>query len=54
VLSGTTQLASTAVGTPYYLSPEICENRAYNHKSDVWSLGQGLPDITRHVTQRIF
>ena len=39
VLSGTTQLASTAVGTPYYLSPEICENRAYNHKSDVWSLG---------------
>lgn len=39
VLTGTTSLASTAVGTPYYLSPEICENRAYNHKSDVWSLG---------------
>ena len=26
-------------GTPYYLSPEICENKAYNNKSDVWSLG---------------
>ena len=53
VLSGTTQLASTAVGTPYYLSPEICENRAYNHKSDVGSLGWGLPDIAREITQRI-
>ena len=27
VLAGTHQLASTAVGTPYYLSPEICENK---------------------------
>ncbi|DBA72156.1 TPA: hypothetical protein ACH3X2_010875 [Trebouxia sp. C0005] len=27
------------VGTPYYLSPEICEDKAYDHKSDVWSLG---------------
>ena len=39
VLAGTHQLASTAVGTPYYLSPEICENKPYDHKSDVWSLG---------------
>ena len=27
------------VGAPYYLSPEICEDKAYDHKSDVWSLG---------------
>ena len=27
------------IGTPYYLSPEICENKAYNNKSDVWALG---------------
>ena len=39
VLGGTHQLASTAVGTPYYLSPEICQNKKYNNKSDVWSLG---------------
>ena len=39
VLAGTHQLASTAVGTPYYLSPEICENKPYDHKSDVWSAG---------------
>ena len=27
------------VGTPYYLSPEICEDKPYNDKSDVWALG---------------
>ena len=45
VLSGTHNLASTAVGTPYYLSPEICENKRYDHKSDVWSLGCVLYEL---------
>ena len=27
--------AQSAVGTPYYLSPELCEGKRYNHKSDV-------------------
>ena len=27
------------VGTPYYLSPEICEEKPYNEKSDIWALG---------------
>jgi NIMA (never in mitosis gene a)-related kinase len=31
--------AQTVVGTPYYLSPELCEERPYNEKSDVWALG---------------
>lgn len=31
--------AKTFVGTPYYLSPEICEEKPYNEKSDVWALG---------------
>jgi NIMA (never in mitosis gene a)-related kinase len=39
VLNMTSELASTIVGTPYYLSPEIIENKPYNFKSDIWSLG---------------
>lgn len=39
VLSNTAAFAHTMVGTPYYLSPELCEERPYNVKSDVWALG---------------
>ena len=34
-----TFFAKTFIGTPYYLSPEICENKPYDNKSDVWALG---------------
>lgn len=32
VLNSTVELARTCIGTPYYLSPEICENKPYNNK----------------------
>jgi len=36
VMSSQVDFAKTLVGTPYYLSPELCENKPYNHKSDIW------------------
>lgn len=32
-------LAHTIVGTPYYLSPEMCEEKPYNEKTDIWAMG---------------
>ena len=32
-------LHNTQTGTPYYASPEIWENKSYDFKSDIWSLG---------------
>lgn len=39
VLQCTAQKALTAIGTPYYLSPELCQGKPYDNKSDVWALG---------------
>jgi serine/threonine protein kinase len=39
VLEHTFENARTVVGTPYYMSPEVCENKDYNAASDMWALG---------------
>lgn len=54
----------TQIGTPYYMSPEIWNNRAYDASSDIWSLGcmiyelcalkppftgNSFPELKRHV-----
>lgn len=39
VFDYTLQKAQTTIGTPYYLSPEICMGKPYSYKSDIWSLG---------------
>lgn len=38
-LGSTLGMAATRVGTPFYLSPELCQGKPYNAKSDIWSLG---------------
>ena len=50
-LSSPTDFASTCIGTPYYMSPELFKNRPYNHKSDVWALGCILYEmcVMRHA-----
>ncbi|CAD7935511.1 unnamed protein product [Amoebophrya sp. A120] len=39
VLSHTSDVAKTAIGTPFYMSPEICQAQPYDYKSDIWAIG---------------
>ena len=39
LLETSTAFAQTIVGTPYYLSPELCSDQPYRDKSDCWALG---------------
>jgi len=39
ILENTLEKADTVVGTPFYMSPEVCENNPYDYKSDVWAMG---------------
>jgi serine/threonine protein kinase len=45
VLQSTVAMASTMCGTPCYFSPELCQGRPYNSKSDMWALGVLLYEL---------
>uniref|UniRef100_A0A3Q3DFU5 non-specific serine/threonine protein kinase n=1 Tax=Hippocampus comes TaxID=109280 RepID=A0A3Q3DFU5_HIPCM len=38
-------MAETCVGTPYYMSPELCQGAKYNFKSDIWAMGCVLFEV---------
>lgn len=39
VLACTIAVAQTQIGTPYYLSPELCQEKPYAWSSDIWAMG---------------
>jgi len=39
ILENTEAFARTALGSLYYLSPEICQEKPYSFGSDIWALG---------------
>ena len=39
-------MLSTQTGTPYYASPEVWLDKPYNEKSDIWSVGCVLYEMT--------
>ena len=67
VLMDSFDFAKTPLGTPYFLSPEICSGSKYNFKIDMWMLGcvlyelaalhkpfeaSTLPDLMKKIRER--
>ena len=44
-LENSMDLANSGVGTPFYLSPEICQGFSYSFKTDIWMLGCLLYEV---------
>jgi len=49
MLENTLEFAQSGVGTPYYLSPEICKGDNYNFKTDIWMFGCLLYELSTLV-----
>ncbi|KAK3691660.1 hypothetical protein RRG08_044880 [Elysia crispata] len=69
ILQFESDVAFTMIGTPFYLSPEICLQQPYNCKSDMWSAGcvlyelcclhvpftaANLPSLTAKITAGVY
>ena len=54
LLDTSTAFARTIVGTPYYLSPELCSDQPYRDKSDVWAFGVLLYEVPLFIRLLLF
>ena len=45
LLSGSADMATTLVGSPGYLAPELCSGEPYDEKADIWALGVTLVEL---------
>ena len=36
MMENTFDMAKTCCGTPFYLSPELCQDMPYSSKADIW------------------
>eukprot|EP00760_Papus_ankaliazontas_P025541 PhM_4_TR2774/c0_g1_i1/m.33246/K08857/NEK1_4_5; NIMA (never in mitosis gene a)-related kinase 1/4/5 len=50
VLTSTSCKVKSVIGTPFYLSPEMCHGRPYGPKSDIWALGCLLYELLMRRT----
>jgi len=48
ILNSTSELAISLCGTPYSMSPEVCENKPYSFASDIWAIGL-RQEQTHHI-----
>ena len=61
MMSADTALLTSIKGTPLYMSPELVQEKPYNHTSDLWALGcilfevnTGLPPFyTNSIVQLV-
>ncbi|TNJ26509.1 Kinase, NEK [Giardia muris] len=50
VLAHPDEMADSLTGTPYYLSPEVCNGKPYGRKSDMWAVGIVLYEMMMKTT----